>query len=101
MWAAENDGASQRPHRSIEHSRHAIAAFHPRNQRTGIVMTWIAGCTASAVALGSLALMSGGAPAQTAPDLSNGKIEFAYYPPKSVKFQATLERLKSRQVLEL
>jgi hypothetical protein len=40
-------------------------------------------------------------PAVAQADLTNSKIEFAYFPPKSVKYQATLERLKSRQVLEL
>jgi hypothetical protein len=38
--------------------------------------------------------------AQGSPALSNGRIEFAYYPPKSEKFQGTLDRLKSHQVLE-
>jgi len=37
-----------------------------------------------------------GALGQTQPDVTNGKIEFAYFPPKTVKYQATMERLKSR-----
>src|SRR5947209_610209 len=42
----------------------------------------------------------GGALAQGSPDLSNSKIEFAYFPPKSEKFLPILDRLKSHQVLE-
>src|SRR5207237_5764610 len=38
--------------------------------------------------------------AQGASNLSNSSIEFAYFPPKSEKFQGTLDRLKSHQVLE-
>jgi hypothetical protein len=38
--------------------------------------------------------------AQAPAELSNSKIEFAYFPPKTVKYQATMDRLKSRQVLE-
>jgi hypothetical protein len=64
-------------------------------------MKWIARIAASAVVLAWPMLVSEGALAQAPSDLSNGKIEFAYYPPKTLKYQATMERLKSRQVLEL
>ena len=38
--------------------------------------------------------------AQTAPSLTNGKIEFSYFPPKTVKYQAIMERLKAAHLLE-
>jgi putative metallopeptidase DUF4344 len=38
--------------------------------------------------------------AQTAPSLSNSKIEFSYFPPKTVKYQAIMERLKAAHLLE-
>jgi hypothetical protein len=60
-------------------------------------MTSIARVAGAAIVLGMI--LSGPAPAE-AQDLSNGKIEFAYFPPKNVKYQATMERLKSRHVLE-
>jgi Putative metallopeptidase len=40
-------------------------------------------------------------PTSAQADLTNSRIEYAYFPPKSVKYQATLDRLKSRQILEL
>jgi hypothetical protein len=81
----------------------AIAASLLGNQSTGVVMTWIARIATAAVAAGVLAwpmLMSEAALAQAPSELTNSKIEFAYFPPKTVKYQATMERLKSRQVLE-
>src|SRR5262249_43811602 len=36
----------------------------------------------------------------SAQELSNPRIQFGYIPPKSVKFQATLDRIKDRKVLE-
>ena len=38
--------------------------------------------------------------AQTASSLTNGKIEFSYFPPKTVKYQAIMERLKAAHLLE-
>jgi hypothetical protein len=63
-------------------------------------MIAIARSIALAAALGWPTLLSGPALAQKPSDLTNSKIEFAYFPPKTVKYQATLDRLKSRQVLE-
>jgi putative metallopeptidase DUF4344 len=63
---------------------------------TGAVMTLIAGI--AGIALGMV--LSAPVLAQAPADLSNSKIEFAYFPPKTVKYQATMDRLKSRQVLE-
>jgi hypothetical protein len=64
-------------------------------------MKWIVRIAALAVGLACPGVLSEAALAQAPADLSNSKIEFAYYPPKTVKYQATMERLKSRQVLEL
>jgi hypothetical protein len=60
-------------------------------------MTLIARIAGFGLALGMM--LSAPMPAQ-AQDLSNSKIEFAYFPPKTVKYQATMDRLKKRQVLE-
>jgi len=71
------------------------------DRSTGNVMTLIARTAGFGLALG-LALgtiLSASMPAQ-AQDLSNSKIEFAYFPPKTVKYQETMDRLKKRQVLE-
>jgi hypothetical protein len=59
-------------------------------------MTLIAGI--AGIALGMV--LSAPVLAQAPADPSNNKIEFAYVPPKTVKYQATMDRLKSRQVLE-
>lgn len=40
------------------------------------------------------------APAQRPIDLTNSKVEYSYFPPKTERLQATLARLKARQVLE-
>src|SRR5882757_6343116 len=80
----------------------------PGLRSTGAIMTLITRIAALAVALAWPAVLCGPVVAQGAPqgssqsssDLSNSKIEFAYFPPKSVKFQGTLDRLKSAQVLE-
>jgi len=54
-----------------------------------------------ALALVTGALVTGGpALAQAPADLSNSKIEFAYFPPKSEKFLPVLDRLKQHKVLE-
>jgi len=62
-------------------------------------MKLIARISALAVALTMATALSRPAPAQ-AQDLSNPRIQIGYIPPKSVKFQATLERIKQRKVLE-
>jgi Putative metallopeptidase len=80
----------------------------------GVVMTWIARIVARAVAshvlafcalacclLGWPMLLSDRAFAQAPAELTNSKIEFSCFPPKTMKYQAIMERLKSRQVLEL
>ena len=36
-----------------------------------------------------------------APEEFNSRVEYAYYPPKALKYQAVMDRLKSRKVLEL
>ena len=36
-----------------------------------------------------------------APEEFNTRVEYAYFPPKSLKYQAVMDRLKSRKVLEL
>jgi hypothetical protein len=73
-----------------------IANAHRSTDRTGIIMKLIARIAGIALAT----LTSGTALAQAPAGLSNNKIEFAYFPPKTVKYQATMDRLKSRQVLE-
>jgi Putative metallopeptidase len=108
MWAAGSDGRHLQA-MNVRGMRSPHSS--PENHSTGVVMTWIARIAAVAVALTSLALVSASAQAQAQPqsqgqpqaasDLTNGNIEFAYYPPKSVKYQAVLDRLKSRHVLEL
>src|SRR5258708_32609084 len=65
---------------------------------TGAVMTLIARIAALTVALGMMSC--GPTLAQAPAELTNSKIEFAYFPPKTVKYHATMDRLKSRQVLE-
>src|SRR5262245_36373163 len=69
----------------------------PTEHTTSIIMTLIA--RVAGVAIAFALMLYGPAPA-AAQDLSNSKIEFAYFPPKNVKYQATMDRLKSRQVLE-
>ena len=63
-------------------------------------MTSLTRMAALALALGFSAMLAEPALAQGAADLSNSKIEFAYFPPKSEKFLATLDNLKAHQVLE-
>ena len=63
----------------------AIAASLLGNQSTGVVMTWIARIATAAVAAGVLAwplLMSEAALAQAPSELTNSKIEFAYFRPR-------------------
>jgi hypothetical protein len=52
------------------------------------------------LALVCSALLLQPAIAQTSPDLSNGKIAFAYIPPKSLKYLPIADRLKQFQFLE-
>jgi hypothetical protein len=81
----------------------SVTASEAMDRSMGIVMTWpariAAGIVASCMA-GSPMLQSQGARAQAPSELTNSKIEFAYFPPKSMKYHAIMERLKSRQVLE-
>jgi hypothetical protein len=93
---------------------HLIARFHDaggiRNRRisfhrsAGVIMTMksIARMAALALALALLARLTGPALAQPGPppELKNSKIDFAYIPPKTAKYNAILERLKGRQFLE-
>ncbi len=60
-------------------------------------MKWIARISALVVALTMATALSLPARAQ---DLTNPNIQFGYIPPKSVKYQATLDRIKKRKVLE-
>jgi len=60
-------------------------------------MKSIARISALAVALTLATALPQPAPAQ---EPSNAKIQFGYVPPKSVRFQDTLDRIKQRKVLE-
>jgi hypothetical protein len=75
-----------------------------RNRSTGVVMGWttrIAGLVSGfGVALAASPLTAPGAFAQAPAGLANSNIEFSYFPPKTLKYQATMERMKQRQVLE-
>ncbi len=62
-------------------------------------MKWIAQIAAVAVAAWTT-VVPAPAPAEASPELRNSKVDFAYIPPKSVKYYAMLERLKKRQFLE-
>jgi hypothetical protein len=75
----------------------AQQAFSRAGHSTSTIMTSIARVAGIIIALAAVLL---GLPPAEAQDLSNSKIEFAYFPPKNVKYQATMDRLKSRQVLE-
>src|SRR5882762_10973693 len=109
MSATASDAAGRpRPHGREDIRWTRVGGVLFRDRSTGVVMTWIARVAKAAVAAAALAccvvvwpmLASQGALAQAPAELTNGKIEFAYFPPKTVKYQATMERLKSRQVLE-
>jgi putative metallopeptidase DUF4344 len=69
------------------------------DRSTGIVMKSLL----RTAALVALVACAGNAPSPAAAqaELTNSKIEYAYFPPKTMKYQETLDRLKSRQVLEL
>lgn len=68
-----------------------------KNLNPGEVMKSIARISALAVALTLATALPQPAPAQ---EPSNAKIQFGYVPPKSVRFQDTLDRIKQRKVLE-
>ncbi|MCC6775755.1 MAG: hypothetical protein IT537_03830 [Hyphomicrobiales bacterium] len=61
-------------------------------------MTWLV--RVAALAAVSITLLAPPASAQRRADLTNSKIEFSYFPPKTQKYQSVMARLKSRQVLQ-
>ena len=69
----------------------------------GTVMTSFVRAAALAAILACSAVTAERAVAQTTTTspLGHSKIEFAYFPPKAKKYQPVMDRLKSRQVLEL
>jgi Putative metallopeptidase len=66
-------------------------------QRSGIVMKWIARISVVALAFGCLAMPAQPAAAQ---ELKNPKLEISYIPPKTAKYQPIMDRLKKRKALE-